>query len=55
MLSNLVHHLLKFLNERNKSETIVQKIIEIHELDISVADCFEFFQKLEEKFRGYVT
>lgn len=55
VMSNLCHHLFKFLQFNSQVDSLVRKIIDSHQLDYSLT---EFYSELENKLkslRTYVT
>lgn len=48
-MSNIAHHLMSYLRKSSKIRPILERIIDIHKLQITPEDFFEFISKIELK------
>ena len=55
VLSNLIHHLVKFLINNNESERTFQKIIKHKNLQISYLEFLKELEGISSNLRSYVT
>ena len=55
VLSNLVHHLIKYLSSRPETESYVSQIINYHAMIITIDEFYVLVENLNKILKSYVT